>query len=97
MTVSVTELAKEIQRLFAQNNDSERERERVRFIFEQLRSELSAGRVRAAEPDPSAPTGWKVNTWVKQGILLGFRAGKISVYPSTHKDMPYLDKDTLPL
>lgn len=95
MTVSVTELAEEIQRLFAQKNNGERER--VRFIFDQLRSELSAGSVRAAEPDPSAPTGWKVNTWVKKGILLGFRAGEISVFPSTHKDMPYLDKDTLPL
>ena len=36
-----------------------------------------AGRVRAAEPDPSSPTGWRVNVWVKQGILVGFRFGDV--------------------
>ena len=35
---------------------------------------LEAGVVRAAEPDPAAPGGWRVNAWVKQGILLAFRA-----------------------
>ncbi|MFN8622697.1 MAG: 2,3,4,5-tetrahydropyridine-2,6-dicarboxylate N-succinyltransferase [Chloroflexota bacterium] len=34
---------------------------------------LEAGEVRAAEPDASAPGGWRVNPWVKRGILLGFR------------------------
>ncbi len=34
---------------------------------------LEAGEVRAAEPDPAAPGGWRVNAWVKAGILLGFR------------------------
>jgi 2,3,4,5-tetrahydropyridine-2-carboxylate N-succinyltransferase len=34
---------------------------------------LEAGSARAAEPDPAAPGGWRVNPWVKQGILLGFR------------------------
>jgi len=45
--------------------------------FEELRAALNEGRVRAAEPDPTSPTGWKVNTWVKKGILLGFRIGRI--------------------
>ena len=36
---------------------------------------LESGQARAAEPDPSSPTGWRVNAWVKQGILLGFRLG----------------------
>ena len=43
------------------------------------------------------PTGWKVNTWVKQGILLGFRSGDIAAYPSANAEIPYFDKDTLPL
>ena len=94
-TVSVTELAQEIEHLFAQDDDAERERSRS--VFAQLRAELSAGRVRAAEPDPAAPTGWKVNTWVKQGILLGFRSGDIAAYPSANAEIPYFDKDTLPL
>jgi 2,3,4,5-tetrahydropyridine-2-carboxylate N-succinyltransferase len=43
--------------------------------FDEFKSALNEGRARAAEPDPTSPTGWKVNTWVKKGILLGFRIG----------------------
>jgi 2,3,4,5-tetrahydropyridine-2-carboxylate N-succinyltransferase len=45
--------------------------------FDELKAGLNEGRVRAAEPDASSPTGWKVNAWVKKGILLGFRIGRI--------------------
>ena len=45
--------------------------------FLELRSALEAGTVRSAEPDATAPTGWRVNPWVKRGILLGFRLGKL--------------------
>jgi 2,3,4,5-tetrahydropyridine-2-carboxylate N-succinyltransferase len=38
-----------------------------------LLAALEAGTVRAAEPDPATPVGWRVNAWVKAGILLGFR------------------------
>ena len=54
------------------------DREAARAMFARLREGLSAGTIRAAEPDPSSPVGWKVNTWVKQGILLGFRFGDIA-------------------
>jgi 2,3,4,5-tetrahydropyridine-2-carboxylate N-succinyltransferase len=53
--------------------------------------------VRAAEPDASTPTGWRVNTWVKQGILLGFRFGANADMSSDHGKWPFFDKDTLPL
>ncbi|HEX5317228.1 MAG TPA: 2,3,4,5-tetrahydropyridine-2,6-dicarboxylate N-succinyltransferase, partial [Candidatus Kapabacteria bacterium] len=36
-----------------------------------LRLDLNKGEVRAAMPDLQAPGGWKVNAWVKKGILLG--------------------------
>ncbi len=49
--------------------------------FDELKAALNEGRVRAAEPDPSSPTGWKVNTWVKKGILLGFRIGRVVEMP----------------
>ncbi|MFB3921282.1 MAG: 2,3,4,5-tetrahydropyridine-2,6-dicarboxylate N-succinyltransferase [Terriglobia bacterium] len=49
--------------------------------FEELKAALNEGTVRSAEPDPSSPTGWKVNTWVKKGILLGFRIGRIVEMP----------------
>jgi 2,3,4,5-tetrahydropyridine-2,6-dicarboxylate N-succinyltransferase len=54
--------------------------------FDEFKAALNEGRVRAAEPDPSAPTGWRVNAWVKQGILLGFRIGRIVEMPSVSQD-----------
>ena len=36
---------------------------------------LTEGRIRAAEPDLAAATGWRVNAWVKRGILLGIHDG----------------------
>ncbi len=65
-----------------------------------LRLELNKGEVRAAEPDANAPGGWKVNAWVKKGILLGFRLGKLTAQSlSVHNadNWGFFDKDTLPL
>jgi 2,3,4,5-tetrahydropyridine-2-carboxylate N-succinyltransferase len=76
---------------------AEANREAARDAFARLRAQLSAGEVRAAEPDPSAPTGWRVNTWVKKGILLGFRFGDTTDMSADHGRWPFFDKDTLPL
>jgi 2,3,4,5-tetrahydropyridine-2-carboxylate N-succinyltransferase len=73
------------------------DRDAARAAFARLREELSAGRVRAAEPDASTAIGWRVNTWVKQGILLGFRFGDIVDVSMDHGRVPFYDKDTLPL
>ena len=73
------------------------DRSHVREVFAELRSALSRGTVRAAEPDAAAPGGWKVNAWVKQGILLGFRAGENTDVSADHGRWPFFDKDTLPL
>src|SRR5207302_245345 len=59
-------------------------REAVRDAFARLREALSAGEVRAAEPDPASPAGWRVNAWVKQGILLGFKFGDVVDMSLTH-------------
>jgi 2,3,4,5-tetrahydropyridine-2-carboxylate N-succinyltransferase len=88
-------LATDIGALVAAGVDADRAD--VRAAFAELRAALSAGSVRAAEPDPSTPTGWRVNTWVKQGILLGFRAGDIVDVSADHGRWPFSDKDTLPL
>lgn len=56
---------------------------------------LNSGEIRAAEPDDSAASGWKVNTWVKQGILLGFKIGVLQKIES-HIPWYFSDKDTLP-
>src|SRR5437867_8247240 len=73
------------------------DRDAARAAFAQLREELSAGRIRAAEPDASSAIGWRVNAWVKQGILLGFRFGDIVDASMDHGRLPFYDKDTLPL
>ena len=89
------DLEARISTLFARGADADRAE--ARAAFAELREELSAGRVRAAEPDAAAPTGWRVNAWVKQGILVGFRYGDIVPFPSPDAASPWLDKDTLPL
>jgi 2,3,4,5-tetrahydropyridine-2-carboxylate N-succinyltransferase len=61
--------------------------------FIELRLALEAGSVRAAEPDPTTATGWRVNAWVKQGILLGFRIG---VLESSGDSLSFVDKHTFP-
>jgi 2,3,4,5-tetrahydropyridine-2-carboxylate N-succinyltransferase len=73
------------------------DREAARAAFARLREALSAGTVRAAEPDPAAPSGWRVNTWVKQGMLLGFRFGDLTDVSMDHGKLAFYDKDTLPL
>lgn len=45
----------------------------VRTLVAELVAALELGRVRAASPDPSVTAGWRVEPWVKTGILLGFR------------------------
>ena len=64
---------------------------RARAAFDELKAALESGAVRAAEPDPASPTGWRVNTWVKQGILLGFRFGDLV---DMSAGLPFSDKDT---
>jgi 2,3,4,5-tetrahydropyridine-2,6-dicarboxylate N-succinyltransferase len=89
------ELAEEISTLFAQGDSASKQQ--ARDAFARLRAELSAGRVRAAEPDASSPTGWRVNIWVKQGILLALRWGDVIDVGVGKGRWPFLDKDTLPL
>ena len=88
-------LAAEVEALSAGGQGIDRQA--ARDAFARLRAQLSAGEVRAAEPDASTPTGWRVNTWVKQGILLGFKFGDIADMSSDHGRWPFFDKDTLPL
>jgi 2,3,4,5-tetrahydropyridine-2-carboxylate N-succinyltransferase len=89
-------LATTIPSLFEQGGNAPAEEARAAFIT--LRDELSAGHIRAAEPDPSSPTGWRVNVWVKQGILLGFRFGRnVDMTFYADREWPFFDRDTLPL
>ncbi len=64
-------------------------------VFGELKVGLNSGTIRAAEPDASSPTGWRVNAWVKKGILLGFRLGRI--VEMSPRRMQFRDKHTYPL
>ena len=66
----------------------------ARAAFEELKAGLEAGTIRSAQPDVSMPSGWRVNTWVKQGILLGFRFGDLVEMSA---GLPFYDKDTQPV
>jgi 2,3,4,5-tetrahydropyridine-2-carboxylate N-succinyltransferase len=92
--MTVAELRATFERV---GSDADQSGAAARAAFEELRSALSEGTIRAAEPDPSQPSGWRVNAWVKRGILLGFRIGVIADASVDHGRWPFFDKDTLPL
>ncbi|MCK6600738.1 MAG: 2,3,4,5-tetrahydropyridine-2,6-dicarboxylate N-succinyltransferase [Bacteroidetes bacterium] len=64
-----------------------------REVFLRFLAELESGIVRSAEP--AGDGTWKVNHWVKQGILVGFRLGKI--VDMSADGFPFFDKDTYPV
>jgi 2,3,4,5-tetrahydropyridine-2,6-dicarboxylate N-succinyltransferase len=88
-------LQQQIERLFdeppAQYNESHF------ALFREFKSALNRGEVRAAEPDAASPTGWRVNAWVKKGILLGFRMGAVIDMSVDRGRQPFVDKSTYPV
>jgi 2,3,4,5-tetrahydropyridine-2-carboxylate N-succinyltransferase len=62
-----------------------------RALFDQFKIALNRGEVRAAERAPDGT--WKSNSWVKQGILLGFRMGQL-VDMSASSVLRFFDKET---
>lgn len=88
-----TELQERIEQLFEAKSEQFSEEEQQ--LFARFRELLNAGTVRSAEPDTSQPTGWRVNPWVKKGILLGFRIGGIIQMGGPQSQ--FFDKATYPL
>ena len=66
-------------------------------LFRAFKDALNRGEIRAAELDPATRTGWRANTWVKKGILLGFRMGAIVDMSGDSAVQPFIDKSTYPL
>ncbi len=64
----------------------------ARKAFLEFRDALTSGEIRAAE---KVGCEWVVNTWVKQGILLGFRLGELTEM-NTGSGLSFVDKDTFP-
>jgi len=95
MSDSIVGLRDTCERLYAEGSGADAEESRE--AFGRLRAALSSGEVRAAEPDPEAAGGWRVNAWVKRGILVGFRCGRLADRSIDDGRWPFMDKDTLPL
>ncbi len=68
-----------------------------REIFAEFKARLNRGEIRAAEPDETSPTGWRVNSWVKKGILLGFRMSEIVDMSIDAQKQPFFDKAAYPV
>lgn len=70
-------------------------------IFEEFKEGLNRGEVRAAERDPAAKSGWRANPWVKKGILLGFRMGRVVDFSlrgaTDQRQLLFFDKSTYPV
>src|SRR5436305_1535352 len=84
-------LREQVEELFARGGEfttSDRE------VFESFKQALNRGEVRAAVRDPSG--AWRVNSWVKRGILVGFRMGALADM-SAHATLRFFDKDTYPV
>jgi 2,3,4,5-tetrahydropyridine-2-carboxylate N-succinyltransferase len=88
-------LRAEIERLYQEKPAQYTEEHRQ--LFAAFKEALNEGRARAAEPDAASPTGWRVNAWVKKGILLGFRIGGIVDMSIDSARQPFFDKSTYPV
>jgi 2,3,4,5-tetrahydropyridine-2-carboxylate N-succinyltransferase len=88
-------LQAEIERLFEEK--PERYTGEHFRLFQRFKEQLNSGQVRAASPDASMPSGWRVNSWVKKGILLGFRMGGIVDMSVDASRQPWFDKATYPV
>lgn len=86
-----TNLQSKIEQLFtkpvAELTDNDRQ------LFLEFLYMLETGKIRSAEKEPDG--NWKVNSWVKQGILVGFRLGKIVDF--SIDGLHFFDKDTYPV
>jgi 2,3,4,5-tetrahydropyridine-2-carboxylate N-succinyltransferase len=85
----------EIEKLF--DDKPEKYTEEHFHLFENFKRALNTGETRAAEPDASTKTGWRVNTWVKKGILIGFRMGTVVDMSIDSGRQPWMDKSTFPV
>lgn len=64
-------------------------------LFNEFKAALNRGEIRAAERDANGR--WQTNAWVKRGILLGFRMGRIVDMSPPDHSLQFLDKNTYPV
>ena len=89
--MSIGEIRERVERI-AETGKDDFPRQEALETFRELRTLLNSGAIRSAEPDGDG--GWRTNSWVKQGILLGFRAGQLSDVSAG--GFSFFDKENLP-
>lgn len=94
MTTQTATLQQSIEHWFSLGSEAVGNNQAM-SAFHELRDALEAGTLRSAEPDTSQPTGWRVNPWVKRGILLGFRLGALREV-NAGGGLNFVDKNTYP-
>lgn len=89
-------LKAEIERLAALDLNALRHAREAKLYFTEFLNRLNKGELRAAEKRDGK---WRVNHWVKKGILLGFRLGELRKIEvgSEPKQLTFIDKDTYPV
>ena len=65
-----------------------------RAVFDEFRAALRNGQVRAVRKDKDGV--WQTNRWVKRGILLGFRMGRMVEMSKDTESFQFFDKETYP-
>ena len=85
------ELKDKVEELLAKSEFTSDDRE----TFEEFKTALREGKIRSAERD--ADGTWHANAWVKQGILLGFKMGRMVEMSKPTETFRFFDKDTYPL
>ena len=85
----------EIEKLFAEKPAQYTEHNFA--TFQRFKDALNEGRIRAAEPDATMNSGWRVNEWVKKGVLVGFRMGAVVDMSIDRARQPMFDKATWPV
>ena len=85
------DLKEKIEQLFSKSEFTEEDR----GVFEEFKTALRKGEIRSAEKN--ADGNWHANAWVKQGILLGFKMGRMVEMSQPTETFRFFDKETYPL
>ncbi|HKJ69498.1 MAG TPA: 2,3,4,5-tetrahydropyridine-2,6-dicarboxylate N-succinyltransferase [bacterium] len=89
--MKIPEIRSRIQQVYEENPYEYSSEEHT--LFREFKHLLNTGDIRAAEPVDGE---WRAVDWVKEGILAGFRMGRLTDY-SINDQFRYFDKNTYPL
>ncbi|MCA1622790.1 MAG: 2,3,4,5-tetrahydropyridine-2,6-dicarboxylate N-succinyltransferase [Acidobacteria bacterium] len=84
-------LQEKIEELFTKSDFDAPDHE----VFKDFKMALRRGEIRAAEKNENGD--WQTNAWVKKGILVGFKMGKMVTMSFSGESFQFFDKETYPL